>query len=243
MDSLYAHAAFYGMLHGERRSDLPFYLEATEGCARVLEYGVGRGRVALPMARRGQHVLGVDDSPAMLAALDQRLAREPPEVRARLRTREGDARSIHLGERFDAVTCPFNGIAHHHDHAQLTAFFARVREHLLPHGRLVLDVAVPSPALLAGTTTDVPWFRDPVDGRVCRSSEHFEYDPIRQVLTVTITKRPMEGADDPVTMTLRMRQLFPAETRLLLRHHGFTLLECNEQLGDVIGYVCRPAGP
>lgn len=240
MDSLYEHPSFYDMLHHERSSDLPFYLAATEGRARVLEYGVGSGRVAIPLARRGQQVVGVDSSAAMLATLDERLAGEPRKVAARVRGVCGDARTRELGERFDAVTCPFNGISHHHDHEQLAAFFARVRQHLRPEGVFVFDVAVPSPALLAGTTSDVPWFRDPVDGVVCRATEHIEYDALSQVMTVTITSRPMEGEREPVRMVLRLRQLFPAETLLLLRHHRFEVVERNTELGDVIGYVCRP---
>ncbi len=240
MDSLYEHAAFYGLLHDGRTSDLPFYLETTEGRARVLEYGVGRGRVALPMARRGQHVLGVDDSAPMLAGLEERLQQEAPPVRERVRTRCGDARTLELGERFDAVTCPFNGITHHLELEQLAAFLASVRLHLEPDGVFVFDVAVPNPLLLAGTTSDVPWFRDPVDGVVCRATEHIEYDPLRQVLTVTTEKRPMEGDGEPVRMVLRMRQLFPEETLLLLRHHGWQVVDRRPELGDVIGYICRP---
>ncbi len=242
MDSLYEHPAYYGMLHGERRSDLTFYLEATEGRAQVLEYGVGRGRVALPMARRGQRVLGVELSPQMLADLHRRREDEPPDVRERLRTIRGDATALELPERFDAITCPFNGIAHHLTLERLAAWLARVRQHLRPGGCFVFDVAVPNPTLLAGTVSEIPWFRDPRSGVASRATETIEYDPMRQVLTVTLDARPMEGEDAPVSMVLRMRQLFPQETQLLLRHHGFEVLEQNTDLGDVIGYVCRPTG-
>lgn len=235
---LYEHAAYYRMLHHDRASDLPFYLEHTTDCPRVLEYGVGNGRVALPLARRGQAVTGVDLSAAMLASFADDLRREPPEVRDRVRLVEGDARTTRLGERFDAVTCPFNGICHHHTLEQLGAFFDRAREHLTPAGRLVFDVAVPSPSLLSGTTSTIPWFRDPVDGVVCRATEQIEYDPLSQCMTITLTSRAMDEPRDDLVMTLRLRQLFPQETMLLLRHHGF-VVEHREDLGDVLGYVCR----
>lgn len=237
-DSLYAHASFYRMLHDERTADLPFYLEATEGRERVLDYGTGTGRVALPMARRGQQVVGVDSSAAMLASFTADLQREPPEVQGRVRLVQADARELSLHDRFDAVTCPFNGIAHHLDLAQLGALLERVHEHLRPGGTFALDVLLPDPKLMLGTCSEIPWFRDPETGVPCRATERIEYDPLAQVLTVTITTRAMEGAREPVEMVLHLRVLMPQETLLLLRHHGFQVVR-QQDLGDVIGYVCR----
>src|SRR3954447_16304815 len=45
------------------------FLAALAGDGPALELGVGTGRIALPLARRGVHVHGVDLSPAMLAQL------------------------------------------------------------------------------------------------------------------------------------------------------------------------------
>jgi SAM-dependent methyltransferase len=237
-DSLYAHAAFYRMLHHERSADLPFYLEATHGRADVLEYGVGSGRVALPMARRGQRVVGVDSSEAMLASFAADLCAEPAEVRARVRLVHGDARTLALPERFDAITCPFNGIAHHHGLDELGAFLGRVRAHLRAGGCFVLDVLLPDPQLMLGGCSEIPWFRDPKDGTVCRATERVEYDELAQIVTVTTTTRAMEGEREPVEMVLRLRVLFPEETRLLLRHHGLEIVR-RVELGDALGYVCR----
>lgn len=240
-DSMYRHAAFYRMLHHGRTEDLGFYLDATEGRARVLELGVGSGRVALPMARRGQHVVGVDTSQEMLDTLRDDLRAEPDEVRARITLVHADARTIALGERFDAVTCPFNGIAHHHTDDELAAFFARVHQHLQPGGVFVLDVSIPEPPMLAGMSGEVPWYRDPVDGSVCRASERIEYDPLSQVLTITTTTRAMEIEREPISMELRLRQLFPRETVLLLRHHDFAVRRRELELPGVVGYVCEAA--
>lgn len=237
-DSLYAHASFYRMLHHERRADLPFYLEATDGAARVLEYGVGTGRVALPLARRGQAIVGVDRSEAMLRSFAADLRREPPAVEARVRLVHADARELTLPERFDAITCPFNGIAHHLGLEELAAFLGRVRAHLEPGAPFVLDVIVPDPSLMLGSCSEIPWFRDPDTGVPCRATERIEYDALAQQLTITTTTRAMEGEAQPVELVLRLRMLFPQETLLLLRHHGFEVVR-RQELGDVIGYVCR----
>jgi SAM-dependent methyltransferase len=194
--------------------------------------------VALPMARRGQHVVGVDSSAAMLASFTADLQREPPEVRGRVRLVRADACTLSLHEQFDAVTCPFNGIAHHLDLAQLGAFLERVHEHLRPDGTFALDVLLPDPKLMLGACSEIPWFRDPETGVPCRATERIEYDPHAQVLTITTTTRAMEGDREPVEMALHLRVLMPQETLLLLRHHGFEVVR-QQDLGDVIGYMCR----
>lgn len=188
-------------------------------------------------------MVGVDLSEEMLELLRIDLEAEPSEIRERVQLVHGDARELDLGERFEAVTCPFNGISHHHGHEELGAFLARVHQHLEVGGVFVFDVAVPQPSLLAGTCSEIPWFRDPVDGTVCRATERIEYDELAQILTITMTTRAMEEEEErePIEMVLRLRQIFPAETLLLLRHHGFRIEHRETGLGDVLGYICRRA--
>ena len=53
--------------------DVPFYVAlAQEADGPVVELAVGSGRVAIPVARAtGRKVIGVDSSPAMLAAVSK----------------------------------------------------------------------------------------------------------------------------------------------------------------------------
>jgi SAM-dependent methyltransferase len=60
--------------------------------ASILDLGCGPGRIAGPLAALGHAVVGVDNGEAMIAAL-------PAGVEGVL----GDARTIRLGRRFDAV--------------------------------------------------------------------------------------------------------------------------------------------
>lgn len=240
MDSLYTESAYYRMLFAERASDVPFYLRATEdlGDGEVLELGVGDGRVAVPLAEAGRRVTGVDLSPTMLAALELRLADLPDEVRARITHVQGDSRTLRLDRRFARVICPFNGVAHFHDHDALTAFFATVHAHLAPGGLFAFDVMIPDPMLLTGGASSVPWLRHPRTNAVCRLEERYGYDALTQVLTITTTLIERE-TDATQTLTLSLRQLFPEETRLLLAHHGFEIVERTRELGDSLAYVCR----
>jgi ubiquinone/menaquinone biosynthesis C-methylase UbiE len=75
--------------------DLAFYagLAGTQG-GPVLELGCGSGRVLVPLARAGHHVVGVDTSPHMLALAREKLATEAPEVAARARLVQADLRYL-----------------------------------------------------------------------------------------------------------------------------------------------------
>jgi len=63
--------------------------------ARVLEIGVGTGRIALPVAAAGCQVFGVDLSSEMLAALGQRLQKDKD---LRIHLAQGDIRALPFRE-------------------------------------------------------------------------------------------------------------------------------------------------
>lgn len=198
----------------------------------MLEYGAGTGRVTLPMARAGASVTGLDLARTMLAAHEERLAREPPQVRARVRLVHGDMRAVQLAERFALVVAPFNVMLHLYTNDDLLSFLARVREHLAPGGRFAFDVSVPKGEELARDPARryaAPRFRHPTTGALTRYTERFEYDPIRQLLLVWMEFVPEGG--EPVVVPLTHRQLFPQELLGLLDRAGFRDVELSSDFG------------
>ncbi len=192
----------------------------------MLEYGVGTGRIALPVARSGTAVTGIDRSAAMLTRLREALAREPAEVRRRVSIRRGDMRSVRLGRRFSLVLCPFNAALHLYERADVEAWLARVREHIEPRGELVLDISMPILEDLCdppGTSYEAPTFVHPTLGKV-KYREIFDYDRVRQILFVSMCFDPIGGApaQGGERMTpLAHRQFFPREWEALLHYNGF----------------------
>ena len=61
---------------------------------QLLEFAVGTGRLAIPLARHGYRVTGVDASSAMLRQAAARRASLPRATRARLNLRRGDMRTL-----------------------------------------------------------------------------------------------------------------------------------------------------
>ena len=122
--------------------DIPFYVdEARTAGGPVVELGVGTGRIAIPVARRGIPVIGVDDSAKMLAVC--RVRAEAQRVGELLDLRLGDLRSPPVAERVRLVTCPFRAYLHLRTEADRQRALAAAYALLQPGGRLVFDVFAP----------------------------------------------------------------------------------------------------
>lgn len=227
-DAHYDDAAYYQATYADRGEDVDYYLgiaAAVDG--DVLEYGCGNGRIAVPLARIGLSVWGIDRSPVMLADLRQRLAREPTLAR-RIHLREGDMREARLRRRFPLVLCTFNTFLHLYTRDDVERFLARVRAHLAPGGLFVVDVALPDPEELARDPARlhrVPRFKHPSTGEVVRYGERFDYDPLRQVLLVSMEFEPRDRPGEGWMTPLAHRQFFPQELEALLHYNGIDVVD------------------
>jgi SAM-dependent methyltransferase len=244
----YDDPAYYASTYRRRIDDVQFYAAlAQKSGGPVLEYGVGNGRIALPIARHGVEILGVDHSRPMLDDLRERLRAEPAAVRRRVTLRQGDMRSLRTRRRFPLVICPFNTALHLYAREDVEDFLARVREHLAPGGELVMDLSVPVMQDLLREPTrpfKAPRFRHPTTGEIVEYSEHFDYDRVRQVLFVAMNFSPVQarrprrageagGAPGASWMTpLAHRQFFPREVEALLHYNGF---DVDKVSGDFYG--------
>jgi SAM-dependent methyltransferase len=191
----------------------------------VLEYGAGNGRIALPIARHGVEITGVDHSGPMLADFRRRLREEPEEVRQRVRLLKGDMRKTRITGRkkFQLVLCTFNTALHLYERRDVEAFLARVREHLAPGGLFVVDLSIPSMADLLrdpAKAYKAPSFKHPSAGHV-GYEEHFDYDPVRQICFVLMEFLPRDKSVPSFATPLAHRQFFPREWEALLTYNGF----------------------
>jgi SAM-dependent methyltransferase len=232
----YADPDYYTASYRRRIDDVQFYVGLAQRVGGpILEYGVGNGRVALPIARHGESVFGVDHSAPMLRDLGERLAEEPPTVRSRVRFRRGDMRRLRLRKRFPLVICPFNAAMHLYTRADVEEFLARVRGHLVPGGLFVSDLAVPSLVDLLRRPERAyraPKFRHPTTGEVVIYRERYDYDSVRQILFVTSEFDPEGEKDRGWVVPLAHRQFFPQEWETHLHYAGFVSLRVE---GDFYG--------
>ncbi len=191
--------------------DISFYVdEALLAGGPVVELGVGTGRIAIPTALAGVHLIGVDSSVEMLTVCAER-AREAG-VEARLDLRLGDLRRPPIDERVPLVTCPFRAYLHLRDDDERLEALVAARELLGPGGRLVFDVFTPSREDIE--ETDGRWIvREP------EIEERADWD--LQARTLTLSVRGPSGAS---TMTLWWVE--PERWQSLIAEAGFELLAC-----------------
>jgi SAM-dependent methyltransferase len=104
----------------------------------ALEFAVGTGRVALPLAARGVPVTGIDVSAAMLSRLRAKPGGEAvPVVR-------GDMTTTRVPGAFALVYLVFNTVMNVTTQAGQVAVFRNAAAHLAPGGRFLVEVMVPA---------------------------------------------------------------------------------------------------
>ena len=107
------------------------------GDGAALELGIGTGRIALPLSRRGVPVHGIDLSESMVARLQAKPAADDIGVTI------GDFATTTVEGRFTVAYLVFNTIMNLTTQAEQVACFRNVAAHLEPGGCFVIEVGVP----------------------------------------------------------------------------------------------------
>ena len=121
------------------------------GKGPVLEFAVGTGRVAIPLAARGIKVDGIELSSDMLAEL-----RAKPEA-ASITAVEGDMATTRIDGDFSLVYLVFNTISNLTTQDEQVASFENAARHLRPRGRFVIENGIPSLRQLPVGSVAVPF--------------------------------------------------------------------------------------
>jgi SAM-dependent methyltransferase len=107
------------------------------GNGRALEFAIGTGRVALPLAARGVSVSGIELS----APMAERLRHKDQQLRIDVTI--GDMATTRVQSTFGLVYLVFNTISNLTTQDQQVACFVNAAAHLDPGGSFVIEVGVP----------------------------------------------------------------------------------------------------
>ena len=206
-----AVAATYDQLHGEAASaDFPLMLDRLDELATdrtALEFAVGTGRVALPLAARGIEVAGIEYSWAMI----QQLRRKPGGKDMTITL--GDMASAAVNDQFSLVFLVFNTIDNLTTQAQQTACFRNAARHLKPGGRFLVETLVP-PIQRLGRGEDKLAF--------AAEDDHWgidQFDTVSQQYTSTHIR--FDETSAATRLTIPFRYAWPAELDLMAQMAGF----------------------
>jgi SAM-dependent methyltransferase len=113
------------------------FLAELAGTGAALELGIGTGRLALPLSRRGVPVHGIELSPAMVAQLQAKPGADAIGVTI------GDFATTRVGATFTLAYLVRNTIANLTTQDQQVACFGNVAAQLEPGGCFVIEVYIP----------------------------------------------------------------------------------------------------
>jgi ubiquinone/menaquinone biosynthesis C-methylase UbiE len=128
------------------KRDIAFWKRMSAGVdGPVLELGCGTGRVALPVARHGATVIGIDRSASMLARARLRVKRS--RLSSRVKLIRGDIRQLPFPDRtFPLIMAPYGILQSLLDEKLLSATLRQVRRVLTRDGTFGLELVADLPA-------------------------------------------------------------------------------------------------
>jgi SAM-dependent methyltransferase len=179
------------------------------GGGRALEFAIGTGRVAVPLAERGVPVTGIELSAPMIDRLRTKVDAATIPVIA------GDMAAATAPGEFTLVYLVFNTVANLLTQAEQVACFRNAARHLLPGGRFLIELWVPELRKLPPGQSAVVWHADP--GYIGLDT----YDVLHQLL-VSHHFRFADGAAAQLFRTPH-RYIWPAELDLMAQLAGFEL--------------------
>jgi SAM-dependent methyltransferase len=112
-------------------------LAGLAGAGRALEFAIGTGRVAIPLAGRGVPVTGIELSSAMVDQLRTKAGEATIPVVA------GDMATAVAPGRYTLVYLVYNTISNLLTQAEEVACFRNAARHLTPGGRFIIELWVP----------------------------------------------------------------------------------------------------
>nr|WP_238362007.1 class I SAM-dependent methyltransferase [Actinopolymorpha pittospori] len=180
----------------------------------VLEFAVGTGRIAAPLAARGVAVSGIELSRAMAARIASKPAGDAIDVTI------GDMTTTRVAGQFSLVYLVFNTISNVTTQDGQVDVFRNAAAHLRPGGLFLVEVGLPDLRRLPPGQDTVPFTVAP--GREGGGYVGFDqYDVVTQEFTsnhVTVTP---EGKGR--FFRIPFRYAWPAEMHLMARIAGMNL--------------------
>ena len=186
------------------------FLAALAGPGPAVEFGIGTGRLAVPLRRRGVRVHGVELSPAML----EQLRAQPDAVDVDVTI--GDFATTRVPGEFSLVYLVRNTIMNLTTQDDQVACFRNAAAHLAPGGCFVIEVVVPPWRRLPPGETVIPFDVSPT---------HLGFDEIDVATQESWSHHYWFLDGETTNFSAPFRYVWPSELDLMARIAGMALRE------------------
>jgi SAM-dependent methyltransferase len=197
---------------GDEDAAAAFLAEQAHG-RRALEFAIGTGRIALPLAAKGIQVDGIELSPHMI----ERLRAKP--FGDQINVTMGDMSVAATGERYGLVYLVFNTIFNLLTADDQIRCFQNAARHLTAGGRFVVETAVPHAWMSPGNSDYVHAEQVGMDTVVLDVAR---YNPVTQLLEENHVHLGVNGI---TFFPIVARLITPGEMDLMARMAGLHLVE------------------
>ena len=203
---------------------IAFYCDlAVDVGGPVLELGCGTGLVAIPIAKRGLDVTGVDLAWPMLDFARMKARQE----RVSVNWIQADARRPALGKEFQLIYMTGNAFQAFLYRRDQESLLRSVRHCLTEKGKFAFEIRNPSGHELASYREEEDWFAyRNVEGRAVRVSGIQHFDAVGQIMHWTTFRRWNDDQGPQTREThIACRFFYPQELAALLRCNGFKIVQ------------------
>lgn len=212
---------FYDLIYHKVRdsADAAYFAnEAAITDGRVLEVGVGTGRLFMNALNKGADIYGIDISESMLNVLYDKLQRNE-QYRVSLQ----NMTDFTFDFRFRLIMAPFRVMMHVPDKASQLRALNNVYDHLERNGKFIFDVFVPDLKALINGLNNVTDFEGEYEpGKKMRRIVSTTPDLINQIINVHFrTEWDENGKTEFEEWTSPMRFFFRYELEHLIERSKF----------------------
>ncbi|MFL2664946.1 MAG: class I SAM-dependent DNA methyltransferase [Dehalococcoidia bacterium] len=130
---------FYSSSEHEEENFYTAISKKVEG--KILEIGVGTGRIAIRLAEIGKIVIGIDSSQEMIEKAKEKISAK--NLSEKITLIISNMLSFNLNEKFDLIIIPANTLLLCNDEAEQTRVLINCQKHLTKNGKLIFNVYYP----------------------------------------------------------------------------------------------------
>jgi len=216
-------ARFYDIIYNKMRSevDTNFYLKEISGTrGRILEIGVGTGRFFEAALKAGADIHGIDISKSMTDILLKKIDQE-----FHNRVSIQNAVDFKFPFRFSLILAPFRIFSHLLTVQEQLSVLNNIWDHLEENGRLIFDLYVPDPAMIASGISNQTDFKGEYEpGKEFSRTVDMKADIVNQISDIAMTFRwDQEDREEIKKWNFKFRFYFRFELEHLIARSKLTL--------------------